>query len=270
MTEKDRVKISDDVITPGLLSRYEATVGGVDTGGHSPHGLHWCLATPTIPTAELGPDGHPANSAILPETLLPRRMWASSEVEFLAPLPTAGPVQRTSTVLSTENKSGASGELVFVRVEHMTSAGGAECVREVQTLVYREASKAASLLPASKGYQAGECDFSETWMPTPQMLFRYSALTFNTHRIHYDAAYAQSQEGYPALVVHGPMMASLLLRLATGHLGHGAIKGFAYRGRSPAYCGQNLHLEMKLGDGDHDLTVFGADGRIVMSAKVTT
>ncbi|GAA4641611.1 MaoC family dehydratase N-terminal domain-containing protein [Pontixanthobacter gangjinensis] len=272
MVADNKSEIAEDFLTASLLARYEATIGGTtgasDCGGYTPHGIHWCLAPPTTPTEDLRGDGHPKASAILPPVDLPRRMWASSEVEFHAPLQPGDAVRRVSQVAGLERKSGSSGELVFVRVLHETSANQTLCVREVQTLVYREQSTNALPLPSSTGFSGGDFDFSESIHPTPQMLFRYSALTFNAHRIHYDLEYAQQAEGYPALVVHGPLMASLLLKFATRHLGYGAIKKFAFRGRSPAFCGQDLYLGLKLGAEQHALSILGADGRLVMSATI--
>ena len=268
--QQDKFDIAEDQLTASLLARYEATIGMAKCGENAPHGLHWCLAPPTTTLDELGADGHPQTSPILPPVDLPRRMWASSEVEFLAPLRVGDEIKRTSEVIGVDRKSGSSGELIFVRVRHETSSKDAVCIREVQTLVYREESGEPAILPPTTGYAGGDFDFTESLNPAPQMLFRYSALTFNTHRIHYDLNYAQHEEGYPALVVHGPLMASLLLRFATTHLGYEAIKSFAFKGRSPAYCGQDLHLGLKLGAAEHALSVIGADGRLVMSATIAT
>ncbi|MFZ1743554.1 MAG: MaoC family dehydratase N-terminal domain-containing protein [Pontixanthobacter sp.] len=268
--QKDRLDSAQDILTHGLVARFEATIGAVETGGYAPHGLHWCLAPPTIPMDDLGADGHPKKIAGFPEIALPRRMWASSDVEFLTPLQIGAKIHRISEVAGVEHKPGSSGELVFVRVLHQTFAEGQLSVRETQTLVYRAAATEKAPLPAASGFTGGDFDFLSALTPTPQLLFRYSALTFNTHRIHYDADYAKREEAYPALVVHGPLMASLLLRFATQKLGHSAIKTFAFKGRSPAYCGQQLHLTMKLGGGQHELSAMGADGRLVMSATIGT
>lgn len=260
--------VAEDVVTASLVDRYEATVGAVETGGNAPHGLHWCLANPSTPTDQLGPDGHPQKGGFLPDNPLPRRMWASSDVEFLSPICVGDHVRRSSKVADIVEKTGSSGALVFVNVEHETTASGTLCVRETQTIVYREPADAAAKLPADTGFRHDNVHVSETLVPSAQTLFRYSALTFNTHRIHYDLDYAMQEEAYPALVVQGPLMASLLLRFASQNLGYGSIKSFSFHGRSPAYCGQGLHLGLKHGAEEQLLSVHGADGRLVMSATV--
>ncbi len=265
----DHIEILEDLVTASLINRYNATIGVVDTGDNTPLGLHWCLALPKTRTDQLGSDGHPLKGGFLPSVSLPRRMRASSEVEFLSPLSIGDSIRRISKVVSVANKKESSGELVFVTVEHDTVVGKTTCVRENQTLVYRESAENVAILPPDTGYKGSDCNFTETLLPNPQMLFRYSALTFNSHRIHYDQDYAQ-EEGYPALVVHGPLMASLLLRFASENIGYESIKKFSFQGRSPAYCDHQLHLGLKLGQSMHDLTVSGADGRLVLSASIET
>ena len=169
-------------------------------------------------------------------------MWASSKVEFLNGLMPGANVRRVSRVKSIAPKIGNSGELVFVGVEHETFSGELLSIREVQTLVYREASSAAIPLPEET--EANGAPTEHTIVPTPQLLFRYSAMTFNTHRIHYDEAYAQTVEGYPRLVVHGPLMASLILRAASSAFGAKNIATFSFRGKAPAFCGQRLKVEV--------------------------
>jgi 3-methylfumaryl-CoA hydratase len=200
-------------------------------------------------------------------------MWASSKVEFLAPLKVGEVVTRTSRVASVTEKSGGSGKLVFVDVAHETHGLAGLSVREVQSLVYREPA-APGTPPAPPPLGEGRFD-PAGWdqhrmiQPGAPLLFRFSALTFNSHRIHYDAPYAMGEEGYRGLVVHGPLTATLLLDLAQRRLGDNALKTFAFRGMSPAVADEPLHLVMR-GQGEAiELGAFAADGRQVMSASAS-
>jgi 3-methylfumaryl-CoA hydratase len=243
-----------------------------------PQGIHFALCTPQAPTAKLGEDGHPARDdsadSFLPPFPMPRRMWASSKIAFHAPIAIGAVIERTSRVASVSEKDGGSGRLAFVDVEHVTKASGTVAVIETQTLVYRDA--AAPDAPLSPPPQ-GEGTFSpEGWdahralTPDPRLLFRYSALTFNTHRIHYDAPYAEGVERYRGLVVHGPLTASLLLQLAARELGENRLRSFAFRSLSPAIAGEPLHLVMRKGDAGYELAAFSDDGRQVTQASATT
>ena len=240
-------------------------------------GYHWCLCLPDAPTAELGEDGHPRRPAtpdgFLPPAPQPRRMWASSRVEFLAPLHVGEAVERVSRVVAITEKQGGGGPLVFVEVEHQTSGPGGPAVREVQSLVYRDPAPAGSpLAPPTAGegrFDPSGWDAHRVVTPDEALLFRFSALTFNSHRIHYDAAYATGVEGYRGLVVHGPLTATLLLDLARRELGDDALAGFDFRGVSPAICGEALHLAMRSEGEDIELGAFAGDGREVMRASAT-
>jgi 3-methylfumaryl-CoA hydratase len=242
-----------------------------------PQGIHLALCTPQAPTATLGEDGHPARDdspdSFLPPFPMPRRMWASSKMQFIAPIAIGAVVERTSRVAAVSEKEGGSGRLAFVDVEHVTSANGTVAVIETQTLVYRDA--AAPDAPLSPP-PPGEGRFSpEGWeahrsiTPDARLLFRYSALTFNTHRIHYDAPYASEVERYRGLVVHGPLTASLLLQLAAQELGENRLRSFAFRGLSPAIADEPLHLVMRAKDEGYELAAFAGDGRQVTAARAT-
>lgn len=198
-------------------------------------------------------------------------MWASSKVEFHAPLRPDDSVTRTSRVASITDKQGGSGRLVFVEVEHDTLTASGLAVREVQSIVYRDAA-APGTPPAPPPLGEGQFD-PAPWdahralTPAEPLLLRFSALTFNSHRIHYDLPYATAEEGYRGLVVHGPLTATLLLDLAQRELGDNALKSFAFRGLSPAICGEMLHLVLRSKNGAAELGAFAADGRHVMSAS---
>lgn len=265
-----------DHADPGLFTRWCATLDrSAPVDGSVPQGFHWCLCTPDAATAQLGGDGHPRRDdspdSFLPPVPLPRRMWASSQVEFLAPLKVGEGVTRISRVASVTEKSGGSGRLVFVDVAHETHGPQGLAVREVQSLVYREPA-APGTPPAPPPLGAGRFDpagWDEHRMiePGAPLLFRFSALTFNSHRIHYDAPYAVGVEGYRGLVVHGPLTATLLLDLAQRRLGDNALRGFSFRGMSPAVADEPLHLVMRGAGEAIELGAFAADGRQVMSAS---
>lgn len=266
----------EDWSDPALLTRWLATFDRAGTAdGTAPQGFHWCLCTPDAPTAGLGEDGHPRRSdspdSFLPPIPLPRRMWASSKVEFLAPIRPDVAVARSSRVLTITQKQGGSGTLVFVEIAHETSSAGVAAVREVQSLVYRDAAASdAPLSPPPPGegrFDPAGWRAHRVLRPSEPLLFRFSALTFNAHRIHYDAPYARDVERYRGLVVHGPLTASLLLDLAQRELGDNALNSFAFRGLSPAICGEDLHLALREVDGGYELGAFAGDGRQVMSAS---
>jgi 3-methylfumaryl-CoA hydratase len=188
--------------------------------------------------SEVGPDGHPARGGFLPPVPLPRRMWAGSRIEFLRPLSVGAEVERRSTVMSVATKTGRSGPLVFVTVEHVYRTSAGEAVREEQDLVYRgisQDSSAAASEPSTPEQAPAQADRTRLVEPSPVLLFRFSALTFNGHRIHYDRSYAAGVEGYPGLVVHGPLQAALLLDLATAMRGGAPPKHFAFRARRPLF-----------------------------------
>lgn len=269
-----------DTLDPALCQHWLATFD-LDCAASAdplPQGIHFALCTPDAPTAKLGHDGHPArdNSSgsfmpPIPENTMPRRMWASSKIVFHAPIGQCAKVERVSRIASITEKSGASGTLVFVDVEHATHADGRLAVEEVQTLVYREAVAANAPLspPELSGgtFDLSEWDAHRTVMPETRLLFRYSALTFNTHRIHYDAPYVHDVERYRGLVVHGPLTASLLLQLAAETFGDNALKTFRFRGISPAIAGEKLHLVMRGAGEEIEFGAFAGDGRQVTAAS---
>ncbi|TRD11201.1 hypothetical protein FGU71_04600 [Erythrobacter insulae] len=240
-----------------------------------PQGIHFALCTPDAATGQLGEDGHPRRDdspdSFLPPIPLPRRMWASSDIAFRAPIAPGAAISRTSRIASIREKDGASGKLAFVNVEHQTAANGTLSVVETQTLVFRAAAgESAPLSPPEAGdgqFKADGWDAHRCVTPEPRLLFRYSALTFNTHRIHYDAPYARDIERYRGLVVHGPLTASLLLQLAARELGDNAINSFGFRGMSPAIAGEALHLVMRQADEGYELGAYACDGRQIMSAR---
>ena len=217
---------------------------------------HWAFFLPSPPDDAIGPDGHPRRGAFLPDISLPRRMFAGSRMEFLAPLHLGQAAELVSTIADVRHKHGRSGDLVFVEVERAISQGGRTCVRERQSYVYRE-DGAPSPLPAP----APVAHEGERWLPDAVHLFRFSAATFNSHRIHYDLPYASRVEGYPALVVHGPFTAAKLAGLAASG---GALAAFSFRAMAPLFLGQPIYLRQP---GPGEVEAVRCDGVVAMRAE---
>lgn len=231
-----------DILEPARSNALSVALGGQggrQVGEPLPLLHHWLYFWDVKAPADLGTDGHPAKGGFLPPVPLPRRMWAGGRLSFHRPLSLGDTVTKTSTIEAITEKSGRSGTLVFVTVRHDLDAGDGIAVSEVQDLVYRE--PAAATLPAPVGAPAPDTPWGETVDPNPTLLFRYSALTMNGHRIHYDRPYAVAEESYPALVVHGPLQATLLIALAARNLSE-PITGFQFRGQQPAFDGTALHV----------------------------
>ena len=273
-----REQRSADRLDPALAARWCATFDRDAPAGEAmPQGIHLCLCTPEARTTQLGEDGHPSRAqgpaSFLPPVPLPRRMWASSAIQFHTPVAIGASIERVSRIASVEAKSGSRGEMVFVEVDHATSADGELAVRERQTLVYLEAvDPDAPLSPPKTGagiFDASDWDEHREIVPDERLLFRYSALTFNTHRIHYDAPYARNIERYRGLVVHGPLTASMLLQMAAARFGENRLASFSFRGVSPAIAGEPLHLVMRGGSEGIELGAFAYDGRQVTKASAT-
>ncbi|MBX9858101.1 MAG: MaoC family dehydratase N-terminal domain-containing protein [Sphingomonas sp.] len=256
-----------DQLTPALLARFRATIDSEATGDTAPQGIHFCLCTPDTATGYLDADGHPRRGGLLPPVPLPRRMWASSKIDFLSPIPAGAAITRQSTVADIQEKTGTAGALVFVTIEHLTHAEGVAAVREEQTIVYRAASTdAPAPRPADQPVDLSDWPWRRPLTPGPTLLFRYSALTFNSHRIHYDLPYAVEEECYRGLVVHGPLTATLLLDLVAREIGHNRLRHFAFRGAAPAFAGEPLHLVGRQTGDAITLSALGGDGRTIMTA----
>lgn len=273
-----REDIRRDHVDPAAVNRWLATLDrAAPTGGSVPQAYHWCLCLPDAPTATLGADGHPlrddSDDSFLPPIPLPRRMWAASKVEFIAPLRPGQSIMRRSRVAAITEKQGGTGKLVFAEVAHETHGDGVLSIRETQTIVFREPAPAgAPPAPPPLGdsrFDPSAWDAHRMIVPSEALLFRYSALTFNSHRIHYDLPYARDVEGYRGLVVHGPLTATLLLDLAARHFGDNALARFDFRGTAPAIGGEELHLALRDRDGGIELGAFARDGRQVMAATAS-
>lgn len=244
-----REECNHETVTPELVQRFNATfdrTSSVDIGAEAPLLIHFCLTQPTVPTAELGQDGHPERGGFLPPVPLPRRMWAGGGIQFHAPIRIGDQVSRRSVIDDVTVKEGRSGTLCFVTVTHHIASQGILALTERQDIVYRAAESATinsvGSNPAKPALQNRKITASAPF------LFRYSALTFNGHRIHYDAPYTRSEEGYPGLIIHGPMQATLLCQYASD-LRHAAPKSFEFRSVSPIFDTDDFTINAQQ-DGD--------------------
>jgi len=196
---------------------------------------HWLYFLPQHRQSEIGPDGHARRGGFLPPVPLPRRMWAGSQFEFRAPLRVGDAVERTSTIADVKSKDGRTGRLVFVKVRHDLRCNDAAdpAIVEFHDIVYRDAKKPGDVEPPPTPAAAGE--WQREIVPDDVLLFRYSALTFNGHRIHYDRRYVTQVEGYPGLIVHGPLIATLLMDLLRRHLPDAQVAGFRFKAVRPTF-----------------------------------
>lgn len=234
-----------------------------------PPGWQWMYFNPLARRSKLGVDGHPQRGGFLPPIELPRRMWAGSRIQYLADLPIDAMATRRSLISKVENKVGKRGSLWFVTVVHATACEGKTCIVEEQDIVYREATPPGAPAARPEPY-AEQAQWGRDVVPDTTLLFRYSALTFNGHRIHYDQAYARDEEGYPDLVVHGPLTATLLQQLALERGQGRKLAQFDFRGVSPLFVGRAFRLEGRQeGDGSLALWARGPDGELAMSATAT-
>jgi len=270
-------------------------------GAPLPCAWHWIFFLEAAPGRALGRDGHPLRGDFLPPVALPRRMWAGGRLEFAAPICIGEELRRVSTVADIARKTGRSGELCFVTVRHQFFSGSRLKMSEQHDIVYREDPAPAapggqdSPPPAASPSPGGEdspspaapaspspspaadtdaatgiIDSADTVAritPTPVMLFRYSALTFNSHRIHYDADYCRQVEGFPGPVVHGALTATFLAGLAAQHSGR-LPRRFAYRALRPLYAGAPVILSARQQGGGLQLQAADARGRLAMTAEM--
>ena len=229
-----RAEVRSDTVTAGQVVALSATLDRDDPepkpGDPLPPLWHWLFFLDRHRQSELGPDGHARRGGLLPPIPLPRRMWAGSRFEFRHPLLVGDQITRETRVIDIQEKSGRSGPLVFVVVRHEISTAEGLAIVEEHDIVYREHGPAAPAQPAP-----ADAAWERTIQPDDVLLFRYSALTFNGHRIHYDRRYATEVEGYPGLVVHGPLIATLLMDLLRRNQPETNVARFSFRAVSPLF-----------------------------------
>ena len=230
---------------------------------------HWLYFLPMCRQSDLGPDGHPQRGGFLPPVPLPRRMWAGGRLTFVAPLRIGDAIERTSTIVDVTAKEGRSGPLVFVVVRHAIGGPRGPAIVEEHDIVYRAMPAAAEHAVAPPPAPA-DATWSRTVRPDDVLLFRYSALTFNGHRIHYDRRYVTQVEGYPGLIVHGPLVATLLLDLVRRQIPDAVVTRFSFRAVSPLFDVAHFTVNgRRADDGSLALWAANADGGLAMDATAT-
>ncbi len=261
--------VTEDTISTVPARLMAATLdqtADVQDGDPLPPVWHWLYFHEATPASAVGPDGHAKRGGFLPPVPLPARMWAGGRLRFHRPLPIGTQAIKRSTIKSVTEKQGRSGQLCFVLVEHQIMVAGEVCLTEEQDLVYREA-RGPGTSPPIKPAPTG-AEFSQTIHPNSVLLFRYSALTFNGHRIHYDVDYCREVEGYPGLVVHGPLIATLLLELFRQQCPAGTITGFEFRAVSPLFATTPFTLHGRRTDGGGQVWAANAEGGVAMRGRV--
>ena len=269
-----RSETATDTVTAHLVRGLRATlfleIGDPKPGDAAPWTTHWCLTVPVFPMDQLSQDGHPTRGGFLPPVPLPRRMWAGGEIAFIEPLRVGDAVTRTSTIADVKVKSGSTGTLCFVSVEHVIATPRGPAVKERHDIVYRDMPTGGqNATPAKPPEAPPAAQHSEKHLADPVLLFRYSALTFNGHRIHYDRDYVTKVEGYPGLIVHGPLQAALLIELAAKRHGGVAPKKFVYRGLQPLFDGAEFSVNANEAGGGLDLWSANAQGEPTMRGTAT-
>ncbi len=266
-----RTENSNDVIHAEQARFMQATLGLTDPplgdGDLLPHLWHWLYFRTAENRARLGRDGHPEKGGFLPPIDLPRRMWAGGRFEFNRPLTIGSTARKKTAIRGIKPKTGRSGRLCFVKVCHEYHDDDGRCFSEDHDIVYREDPVPGEAAPTPQPAPE-EADFTDTITPDAVLLFRYSALMFNGHRIHYDRDYARNVEGYPDLVFHGPLTATLLVGLATRIAGTEPIRSFSFRAVSPLFVNSPFSINAARGNaGKLHLWAATPNGNLAVSAE---
>lgn len=236
-----RSETAEDIATATPYAALSATLDQPDIqrpplGAPLPRLWHWLYFLPIYAQTDIGADGHAKRGGFMPPVSLPRRMWAGSDFAFDEPLLIGDHLRRTSTIADVKEKSGRTGSLIFVRVRHEIRRNGAQAIAltEHHNIVYRAAAAPDDVVPAPQAAPA-EWAWERRIVPDDVLLFRYSALTFNGHRIHYDRQYVTEVEGYPGLVVHGPLIATLLMDLLRRQQPGAKVARFEFKAVRPTF-----------------------------------
>jgi 3-methylfumaryl-CoA hydratase len=242
----------------------------VPTGTALPPLWHWLYFLPMHAQSEIGADGHAKRGGFLPPVPLPRRMWAGSQFDFRSPVRVGDAVARTSTIDDVTVKEGRTGTLVFVKVRHELRCNGAAdpALVEFHDIVYRDARKPGDVDPPPTAAPTGAA-WQREWLPDDVLLFRYSALTFNGHRIHYDRRYVTQVEGYPGLIVHGPLIATLLMDLLRREAPDAQVATFRFKAVRPTFDGQPLRVNGQRDGQTVRLWAQDHEGWLTMDAVAT-
>lgn len=275
---QERSETMSDIITAAPLRALSATLDRDDPapedGSAVPALWHWLYFLPHARQSEIGPDGHARRGGFLPPVPLPRRMWAGGRLRWEAgnPLRVGKQVQRVSTIRSVQHKTGRSGELLFVLVEHRFSNQDGLALTEEHDIVYRAAARPGDPEPPPQQPPlADQAAWSRTIVPDDILLFRYSALTFNGHRIHYDRRYVTQVEGYPGLIVHGPLIATLLLDLLRRQLSGARVVAFDFKALRPTFDLHPFSVHGKPREDGRTIDLWAQDheGLLTMQATAT-
>ena len=270
-----RKEVRADQVTAAPIAALRATLDmsmDVPAAGEAlPPLWHWLYFLPLYRQSEAGPDGHAKRGGFLPPVSLPRRMWAGGRLRFHGPLRVGDQIRRESTIVDVSAKCGRTGQLAFVLVRHEVFGPNGLALTEEHDIVYRENPK-ANAPPPSPAPAPAHPQWHQTITPTELLLFRYSALTFNGHRIHYDRKYVTEVEGYPGLVVHGPLIATLLAGMVSKHRPGAAMTEFAFRAHSPIFDIASFQICGRAhGEHPNKLTLWAEtpDGQLAMQAAAT-
>ena len=237
-------------------------------GDAIPPGWHQFYIREVIKLRDTAPDGHPKRGEFLPPIPLPRRMWAGTQATYHRPIHVGERINRVTTISSVTPKIGKTGQLVFLNLTHEILGENGLATTEVQDVVYREEAKPGSKVPEPPPPPA-EAVWHRNIQPTEVLLFRFSALTMNSHRIHYDRTYVTEVEKYPGLLVHGPLTFTLLLDLFRRKMSDKILKTFSVRAVSPLFDIHNFSVEGRPGDDGVSATLWALnyDGHLAMSAR---
>jgi 3-methylfumaryl-CoA hydratase len=244
----------------------------VETGTALPPLWHWLYFLPLHRQSEIGTDGHARRGGFLPPVPLPRRMWAASQFEFRSPVRVGDAVERTSTIADVSVKEGRTGKLVFVKVRHEVRCNGSAdpAIVEFHDIVYREAQRPGDVEPPPQRSKTNAA-WQRTVVPDDVLLFRYSALTFNGHRIHYDRKYVTEVEGYPGLIVHGPLIATLLMDLVRRNAPDADVATFRFKAVRPTFDLYPFRVNGQMQEDSMTIKLWAQDheGWLTMDAVAT-
>ncbi|WP_213955253.1 MaoC family dehydratase N-terminal domain-containing protein [Variovorax sp. dw_954] len=269
-----RTESRTDIATAAPVQGLSATLDRDDAAPHAgdpvPPCWHWLYFLPMQRQSEIGVDGHPKRGGFLPPVPLPRRMWAGSRIDFLRPLAVGSSIRRDSRIADVSGKEGRSGSLVFVRAHHEISDEQGVAIVEEHDIVYRDNPKPGDPVPPVQAAPA-EHEWVRTIQPDDVLLFRYSALTFNGHRIHYDRRYVTEVEGYPGLIVHGPLIATLLLDLLRRNLPDATVARFTFRAVKPTFDLTPFQVCGRRSEDGRTVQLWAqhTDGALAMEASAT-
>jgi 3-methylfumaryl-CoA hydratase len=281
-----RSEAVEDVVTATPFAALAATLDTFSSGGGSaqrptvgavlPYLWHWLYFLPIYRQSDIGPDGHAKRGGFLPPIELPRRMWAGSDFEFHESLKVGDALRRVSTIAQVTEKSGRTGQLIFVKVRHeLYRNQSANCaLTEHHNIVYRQAPSAGEVAPppiAAPQVSSPNAHWQRQIVPDDVLLFRYSALTFNGHRIHYDRQYVTQVEGYPGLIVHGPLIATLLMDLLRRHLPDAQVASFEFKAIRPTFDTGTFSVHGEPSPDGKSVRLWAKDsaGWLTMDAKAT-